>query len=156
MVDVNELLDRAKAKAGVTSDYALAVKVLGYKEQTTLTNWRKGRSRPDARALVKLCELTGDDAGVMAARLQADRAANDEEAGLWRAIAKRLAGGHHVIALALVALVLGALSSEPARAAVPHHTMDVASVCILCQMVYRLILQIGRRLTHPTAEPAAS
>lgn len=110
MFDVDAFLNRAKAAAGVTSDYALAVKVLGYKEQSAVTHWRKGRSMPDERAILKLCELTGDDPVDVAVRIQAMRAANDDAAGLWRQVAARLEKGFADVAIlsVLAVTMLGA------------------------------------------------
>jgi len=119
MFDVNDFLDRAKRAAGVTSDYALGVKVLGHAKNSTVSNWRAGRSAPDARSVLKLCELTGDDPEHVVACLQAMRAANDEESGLWQRIAARLkqqGSASLFFALALGFLAVGMLAGAPALA----------------------------------------
>jgi transcriptional regulator with XRE-family HTH domain len=91
MFTVVALLDRAKRIAGVESDYALA-KVSGIGNRT-ISNYRTGRSAPDARALIVLCALSGDDPEHVAACIQAIRASNDDEVGLWLRIAERLRTG---------------------------------------------------------------
>ena len=134
MFNVNDFLDRAKAAAGVESDYALAVKVLGYKAQTTVSNWRNERSTPDERAIIKLCALTGDDPLDVAVRLQSMRAANDDAADLWRQVAEKLKGVGVVIMFPAVAMLLLALYPAAAEASPAFEAFDFASVCILCQM----------------------
>jgi hypothetical protein len=106
MFDVDAFLDRAKAGAGVESDYALAVKVLGYKKASTVYNWRSGYSAPDGRAIIALCKHSGDDPEHVAACIQSMRAANDDEAFLWRRIADRLQKGFATASLILVLAIL--------------------------------------------------
>ena len=144
MFDVNDFLDRAKRAAAVTSDYALAVKVLGYREQTSVSNWRKGRSLPDARAALKLCALTGDDPEHVVACLQSMRAANDEEAELWQRIADRLRqnGAAAVAFLVTLATLFAAGLAEPVQAA-PDLLNSQAGVCVLCLIAAaRLLMRI--------------
>lgn len=105
MFDVDDFINRAKAAAGVETDYALAVKVLGYKKPSAIYNWRAGLSMPDDNAVLKLCALTGDDPEDVAVRLQSMRAANDDTADLWRRIAERLKqSGSASVAFVVVAL----------------------------------------------------
>ena len=76
MFSVNDFLDRAKAGAGLDSDYGLA-KVVGV-SRANVSNWRHERNAPDERAILKLCELSGDDPEHVAACIQSMRAANDD------------------------------------------------------------------------------
>lgn len=134
--DVDKFLDRAKAAAHVDTDYKLAVKVLGYSQQSTVTNWRSGRSVPDERAIVKLCQLTGDDAVRVAVELQARRSANDDAAALWRQVAQRLAT---VAAIPVLALLFLALSPEDARAAALASPFDSVTLLIMSTAIVRLL-----------------
>lgn len=141
MFDVDAFLDRAKAAAGVTSDYALGVKVLGYKHTTTVTNWRSGRSVPDERAIMKLCALTGDDPEHVAACLQSMRAANDDAAELWRRVAERLRqGGAASIAFTLAAalIVLAALHGGPVLAQTARTSVYYVECFAILRLVWRL------------------
>lgn len=65
MFSIAELLERAKEKSGIYSDYRLA-KVLRI-NQSKLSNYRHGRNLPDVEMLEALCALSGDDAGLVAA-----------------------------------------------------------------------------------------
>lgn len=152
MFDVQKFLDRAKKAAGVTSDYALAVKVLGYKKATTVTNWRSGYSAPDARAVIKLCALTGDDPEHVVACLQAMRAANDEEAHLWERVAARLRqkGSASIAVLALTALFFAAWTTEPVQAAPAllsdvHWGLFIMSSVAIIRLAWRLALVAAKR-----------
>ena len=85
------LLDKAKVMHRLPSDYKLAL-VMGV-QQTTLGNYRTGKTLPDARVITLICDLTGDDAALLAAEIEAERAKTDEARALWQNIARRLSLG---------------------------------------------------------------
>lgn len=143
MFDVDSFLDRAKVAAGVTSDYALAVKVLGYPRQSVITNWRTARTMPDERAILKLCELTGDDPEHVAACIQSMRAANDDAADLWRRIAERLKGAAAVVmAPAAVALLFIAATPGTAEAHALPSFSDAAALCVMSNLLRRFAMRL--------------
>jgi transcriptional regulator with XRE-family HTH domain len=84
-----QLLDLARERAGIQSDYRLA-QVIGV-DKSTITHWRSGRHSPDALQGSRLAELAELDAGQVAAWIQAERAKTDEARALWRSVADRLA-----------------------------------------------------------------
>jgi hypothetical protein len=90
MFSIANLLERAKANANIESDYRLA-KVLSI-NQSALGNYRGGRSWPNEKILAQLCALSGDDVGVVAAQVQAERAQSPEGKSMWMTVAARLAG----------------------------------------------------------------
>ncbi len=90
MFSVANLLDRAKAKANIESDYRLG-KVIGITHGAT-TNYRTGKTMPNDKILAQLCALSGDDVAVVAAQVQAERAQSPEGKTMWLMIAKRLSG----------------------------------------------------------------
>lgn len=122
MFSIAELLDRAKANANIESDYRLA-KVLRI-NQTRLSNYRTGRNLPEAELVEALCALSGDDAGIVAAQVEAARAKEGPVRMMWLDVAKRLAGGATTAMLSLVfAIFLIAGSAGEARASwldAPH------------------------------------
>ncbi len=69
---------------------------------------------PDARVISKLCDLTGDDAGVLLAEIEAERAKTDEARALWQQVAARLAATLHAAIFAVLTGVvfLGAFPSD--------------------------------------------
>jgi len=104
MFSIPDFLDRAKAGAGVKTDYALA-KLLGHRSQANVSNWRLEKAMPDERAIEALCKLSGDDPEHVAACIQSMRAANDDAAALWRRVAARLAKGKRAAMLFLVPIL---------------------------------------------------
>jgi hypothetical protein len=108
MFSIAEWLDSVKASAGIDSDYRLA-KVIR-KNQQTISNYRVGRSLPDAEIVIKLCELSGEDPGLMLALIEEARAKDDKAQAMWHSIAARLQGGGvRVLELVLIAIALVAL-----------------------------------------------
>lgn len=115
MFSVAELLERAKSNARIESDYRLA-KVLRI-NQSALSNYRSGRSLPNVEIVEALCALSGDDAGLMVAQVEAARAADGPVRNMWLSVAKRLAGGAQTAILSvLLAIVFVASSLMPPRA----------------------------------------
>lgn len=115
MISIADLLDRAKAGGNIESDYRLA-KVIGI-SHGTMTGYRSGKSRPDARVLEQLCALSGDDVAVFAAQLQAERERTPEGKTMWLMIAKRLSGAAQTAILSVCfAIALIALPAQEARA----------------------------------------
>lgn len=90
MFSVANLIERAKVRGNIESDYRLA-KIIGI-NQSALGNYKAGRSMPDERVLEQLCALSGDDVAVFAAQIQAERARTAEGKTMWLMIAKRLQG----------------------------------------------------------------
>ena len=115
MFSIAELLDRAKAGGNIESDYRLA-KVIGI-THSTMSGYRAGKSKPDARVLEQLCALSGDDLAVLSAQMQAERERTPEGRKVWLMIAKRLAGGASTAILSvLFAISLIAGGAVDARA----------------------------------------
>jgi transcriptional regulator with XRE-family HTH domain len=98
------LLDKAKVIHRLSSDYKLAL-VMGVK-LTTLSNYRAGKTLPDARVIRLICDLTGDDPALMAAEVEEQRAKTDEARNLWHMVAQRLQAGA-AAAIFSVLFVLG-------------------------------------------------
>jgi transcriptional regulator with XRE-family HTH domain len=115
MFSVANLLERAKAGGNIESDYRLA-KVIGI-SHGTMTGYRSGKTKPDARVLEQLCALSGDDVAVLAAQLQAERERTPEGKTMWLMVAKRLAGGASTAILSVCfAIALIAAPAQSARA----------------------------------------
>ena len=116
MFSIPDFLGRAKAglarKLGekAVSDYRLAKHI----EVTpqTVSGWLAGVRMPDDRAVIKLCELSGDDPVTVAVQLQGMRAANDEAAELWKQVAARLAVVAIVVLLGAALLDSSLVSPE--------------------------------------------
>lgn len=115
MFSIANLLDRAKQKSNIESDYRLA-KVLRI-NQSALSNYRSGRSLPNVEIVEALCALSGDDAGLMVAQVEAARAAEGPVRNMWLSVAARLRGAAQTAILSVCfAIALIALPATDARA----------------------------------------
>lgn len=155
MFSVPDFLDRAKRAAGVDSDYALAVKVLRHKNQSRVSNWRRGENSPDDEAIIALCALTGDDPAHVAACCHSMRAANDDVAAMWRQVADRLHKGAASIAiLSTLALILLAGRLDPVQAATLELSATSGGLYIMSSAIVRLFYRLWRAV-HRRATDAA-
>ena len=115
MFSIAVLIDRAKSRAGIESDYRLA-KVLGI-TQASVSTWRMGKSLPNEKVIQQLAALSGDDADLIAAQIQAERSKDPEAKSLWLRVAARMAGGASTAILSLlISIVLIAGFAPPAWA----------------------------------------
>jgi hypothetical protein len=124
MFSVANLLDAAKAKAQIESDYRLA-KVIGI-SHNVISGYRHGKSMPNEKILAQLCALSGDDLAVVAAQVQAARAQSPEGRSMWLMVAARLAGRASTAFLSVVfAIALIAGYAPESRAGALHDAYKV-------------------------------
>lgn len=83
-----DVLDRAKQRMGVTSDYAVC-KALGFSAQK-MNHWRHGRVLPDEKATQLLGSAAGMDPDYLCAMWQAQRISDPVAKQAWLRIAERL------------------------------------------------------------------
>lgn len=109
-MNITELLDMTQVRTHAEYDSALARK-LGVSRQT-VSNWRVGRTFPDAKACGRISEATGIPLNVIMGVVGEERATDQEEKAVWR----RLAGK----AAAILVLVSAGTFAQPnaAQAAV--------------------------------------
>ena len=114
MFSIAQLLDAAKSRANIDSDYRLA-KVIGI-THAGISNYRMGKSLPNESTIEQLCALSGDDPDVIAAQIQAARSKSPEAKTMWLRVAARMAGRiQPAILAALFAIALIAGFAIPAR-----------------------------------------
>lgn len=167
MFSIAQYLDCVKQKAGIASDYRLS-KLTGI-GLTSVCNYRNGRSLPDEVAIENLCNLSGDDPGVVAAQIQAERSKNPKAKQLWENIAMRLAGGANSAILSWlfaigVAIGLIALPVDSAQAATAfgnHHEMTQQSIHRIYYVFTTVLLLVAFLLAFdsgfsPTFVPAGN
>ncbi len=95
-----ELLDAARKRAGIPSDYALAAR-LGV-TRATVSVWRNGRGVPDTTHASTLADLAGLDWPQVFASLELQRAELshlDLNAAAWRSILQRIGGAAAMVFL---------------------------------------------------------
>ena len=132
MFSVAELLERAKQKAGIESDYRLA-KILRI-NQSALSNYRHGRTLPNAEMVEALCALSGDDAGFVVAQVEAARAAEGPVRNMWLSVAARLRGAASTAILSVcfaIALIAAPASDALATTIDAHKTGELTILYIV-------------------------
>lgn len=116
MFSIASLLERAKARGNIESDYRLA-KILGI-THAAISTYRVGKSLPGDKVIEQLCALSGDDAQLIFAQVQESKASSAEGKHFWSVMIQRLSGGASTAILSvLFSIVLIAMPSGPASAA---------------------------------------
>ena len=113
MFSIANLLDSARSRGSLVSDYQLA-KVIE-KNKQNISGYRHGKTLPDEGTIVRLCQLSGDDPDLVAAQIQSERAQTHEGRLLWARVAQRLAAaprsaGHvqaHMLVVLFAVFMLG-------------------------------------------------
>lgn len=137
MLLIANLLDSAKAKANIESDYRLA-KIIGI-THSVVSAYRHGKSMPNEKILAQLCALSGDDVGVVAAQVQAERAQSPEGKSMWMMVAARLAGRASTAFLSVVfaiAFVAGYTGNAGATGLIDSKTPRVNMLYIVSSSVF--------------------
>lgn len=118
-MNISELLDMTQVRTHAEYDSALARK-LGVSRQT-VSNWRVGRTFPDAKACGRISEATGIPLNVIMGVVGEERATDQEEKAVWR----RLAGK----AAAILVLISAGTMAQPdtAQAAVSKAVTDAGN-----------------------------
>lgn len=128
MITTAELLQAAKSRAGIPSNYRLA-RVMGIPE-TTIQRWNTGKGRPDDTMTARLADLAGIDPGFAVACIRAEREGSGPLGALWRDVARRLAP----VTAAAAVLLVTALAALPGPVQAAGPAAALARVCILCKV----------------------
>lgn len=152
MHSTHQLLDAAKARAGLQSDYKLGI-ALGLTSDSAVTHYRKGRSHPDDKTGRRLADLAGLDEGYVLACLHAERAKDEDSRQAWQRIAKRLEGIAAALLLAVLANLFGVTFDQGAMAKTPApspasqqapHASGCGSVYYVNRLIQRVRQYFGR------------
>lgn len=101
-MDISKVLDLAKEKLGISSDYALAQKTGIRKEYISM--YRDGKRTPDAYACAKLADAIGVDPLALLAQVEAATEKNEARRNYWRALCERV--GVAVLSVFIVTVTL--------------------------------------------------
>lgn len=111
-MEINELLDQAKHRANLKSDYALA-KVIGV-PTGTVAHWRKGNRHPSTDEAVKLATLAGIEDMQVIAEIEMRTANSEKKKEFWKSY---LESRGIVATLGMIGLGLSIIvTPEPASA----------------------------------------
>lgn len=134
-MQINDLLDQAKVRANLPSDYALA-KALGI-QTGIVSHWRKGKRHPSDEEAVQLATLAGMDEMQVIAAIHYETATSEKKREFWKCYLES-----HGIAATACMFALGVtimLTPEPAQANVlqltnydaPFHAQEKAGIYIM-------------------------
>lgn len=101
-MDMSKVLDEAKEKLGVGSDYGLAKK-LGI-PNPRISEYRSGKATPDAYACARLADALGVDPLALLAQVEAATEKNEARRNYWRALCERV--GVAVLSVFIVTVTL--------------------------------------------------
>lgn len=134
MQSVNDLLDRAKERAGLSKDGDLAGR-LGVKP-SAVSNYRHLRAFPDAVVCGKLAEMTGEKLATVLGIVGEARAISSAEKAVWRRLAQAASFALCVMGFAEYAYFQG----------VSEHL--TSAVCLLCSAI------LAAAITHAAGKVA--
>lgn len=129
---INKLLEEAKDKAGLTSDYALA-NAMGIKKQT-VSRYKLGLSTPDIYSMRRLADLTGKTLDEIAASIEIEKETDETKKEYWRNFYKRLGG---VAASLLVTMIVTSTYSEPT----PLLNIDTNTLYIMLNLTIIFVIR---------------
>lgn len=115
-MNVADLMDKAKTRANLPSDYALA-KAMGL-DRSIISAWRKGKRHPSTDEAVQLATLAGLEEMPVIAAIEFETATTEKKKQFWKCYLEQ-----HGIAAGLCMVTLGIsilLTPEPAQANVLH------------------------------------
>lgn len=142
MLTTAKLIEAAKAKHGMPSNYRLA-RVLGISDNT-MVNWAKGHTYPDDINTIRLAALGGFDPAEALAAVAAERAgSNAETRKVWETVAKRSRAAVAAFMAVILSMFIGggpdggAYASEVNRPALHASTGD--RLCIMSTALRALL-----------------
>ena len=113
-MEVMEIVERAKTKADLPSDYALA-KAMGIERQV-ISQWRGGKRHPSNEEAVQLATLAGLDEMQVIAEIELRTAKNDKKKAFWQHYIESRSITACLTMTALACTII--LTPEPAEASV--------------------------------------
>ena len=90
-MDMAKVIDEAKEKLGVESDYSLAKRL--EIPNPRISEYRSGKARPDAYACARLAEILEMDPFELLAQVEAETEKNETRRTYWKKVAERMAAG---------------------------------------------------------------
>lgn len=90
-MDISKVLDDAREKMNLTSDYELAKRL--EIDKADISHYRKGKRIPNAYACARLAEVLDMDPFELLAQVEAATEKNEARRSYWRAVAERIAAG---------------------------------------------------------------
>lgn len=111
-MEILELIEKAKEKAGLPSDYALA-KAMAIERQV-ISQWKGGKRHPSNEEAVQLATLAGLDEMRVIAEIELRTAKNEKKRAFWEQFIERRGFAACMTMSALACSIM--LTPEPAEA----------------------------------------
>lgn len=111
-MDILELIENAKHKANLNSDYALA-KAMGI-DRAVVSQWRAGKRHPSNEEAVQLATLAGIDEMRVIAEIELRTAKNEKKRAFWQHYIERRGLAACISMTALAVAIIA--TPEPAEA----------------------------------------
>lgn len=111
-----ELIERAKTRANLSSDYALA-KAIGI-PQSIITHWKKGKRHPSNEEAIQLATLAGIPEMTVIAEIELATATTEKKKKFWENYIEKRGIAACMTMTALAYSIM--LTPEPAEASVLH------------------------------------
>lgn len=111
---IAELIEKAKARANLPSDYALA-KAIGV-QNGNIANWKKGKRHPSNQEAIQLATLAGVDELAVIAQIELETANNEKKKEFWKHFLE--ARGYVATAALIVTGTLLLITPESSNASV--------------------------------------
>lgn len=141
MENTRKLLDEVKAKAGLTSDNALA-NALGVRRQR-VSDYYKGDRTPDNFVCKRIAELLNKPFAEVVAAVEIDAEKDEGRRQAWKDYYKSIGGIAAGFVMAIFMTVTFFLTPTPAQAAPVLETQ--AGQFVLCKLFERLALKARRK-----------
>lgn len=131
------LMDKARTRAGIATDMALAERL--NRSRAVVSEWRAGKSYPDEDLIITLAKIAGDDPRQWLVAVRAVRADGPAKR-YWEDISKAI-GAATLAVLCAIGLAIGAtpealahkrFADQPAK-----NEASESDECLLCKSKYR-------------------
>ncbi|MFQ6310395.1 helix-turn-helix transcriptional regulator [Lysobacter capsici] len=130
-MNIGDLLNTAIRNSQSARDADLA-RALGVSRQT-ISNWRVGRTFPDAVACARIADMTGVPLHQILGMVGEERAQNPEEKRVWRRLANMTASAAAIAIIALGVMLPMAPARASKNAQMPN--LNEASLYTLCEVI---------------------
>lgn len=140
-MELNDLLELAKQRANLSSDYALA-KVMGIERQI-ISQWKSGKRHPSNQEAIQLATLAGLEEMRVIAEIELRTANSEKKKEFWKSYIESRGLAHSLGTIALGLAIIA--TPEPAQASVLHLSNYDANFLFATQQEYTLCVFQGRR-----------
>lgn len=145
-MDMSKVLDEAKEKLGVASDYGLAKK-LGI-PNPRISEYRSGKATPDAYSCARLADALGVDPLALLAQVEAATEKNEARRNYWRALCERV--GVTVLSVFIVTVTVypDGASASMTNGQKASESRKFQNMLVKVKRALRRLLRIPNQIGH--------